>query len=192
MTDATPIVARFIIEMLGAPKEYIESTLRKYIEKLESEGVRIKKKDFAEAAPQGSLFSCFVELTIEFPRIESVVAFCFDSMPSSVEILDPDMLQFKAFDFSNAINDLLARLHQVEMQLKNANGRIELLDRNALELLRNFISHVVAARPMSPEEIGPVVGVAVKDINPFLDKMVEENRLSAKDGRYFIESAKAP
>jgi len=189
MANPQPVVVRAIIEMLGAPKEYIESTMKKYVEKLEQEGVRIKKKDLSEAQQQGQLFSCFAELTIEFPRMESVVAFCFDSMPSSIEIIDPDVMEFKSFDFSNALNDLLARLHEVEMLLKNTNGKVELLDRNALELLRNFISYVVKDRSMAPEEISPAVGVAVKELKPFLDKMVEENRLSSKDGLYFVEAS---
>ncbi|MEK6960107.1 MAG: hypothetical protein AABX47_02965 [Nanoarchaeota archaeon] len=190
MVNLQPVIVRAIIEMLGAPKDYIESTMKKYVEKLESEGMKIKKKDLSQAQPQGQLFSCFAELTIEFPRMESVVAFCFDSMPSSIEIIDPDVMQFKSFDFSNTLNDLLARLHEVEMLLKNANGKIELLDRNALELLRNFVSYVVKDRPMVPEEICPAVGVDVKELKPFLDKMVEENRLSSKAGVYFIEASK--
>lgn len=186
------VVVRFIIEMLGAPSDYIEQTLRKYMEKLEADGLHVRKKEFSEAQPQGSLFTCFVEAIAEFPKLESLTSFCFESMPSSVEILEPDMISVKAFDFSNDLNDVLGRLHEVEMQLKRTRSTAELLDRNSLELIRNFIQYVVKDRLMTPEEIGPVVGVNVQDLKPFLDKMVEENRLSARDGRYFLETKVEP
>lgn len=182
-----PIIVRAIIEMLGAPKEYIDSTLRAYIEKIESEGLQVRSKTFEPSAPQGELFSAFVELVCAFNSVDALIAFCFDSLPSSLEILEPDMLELKAFDFSNSLNDLQARLHDIEMQVKRLRSANELLDRNSLELIRNFICHVIKGRPMSPEQISLIVGVEVGDLRPFLDKMVEENRLSVKDGNYFIE-----
>ena len=182
-----PVVVRAIIQMLGAPKEYIEQTLGKYIEKIEVEGLKIRSKTFEPATPQGELFSAFVELVAEFKTVDSLMAFCFDSLPSSLEIMEPDVLEMKAFDFSNSLNDLQARLHDIEMQLKRVRGANELLDRNALELLRNFIAYVVKAKPLSPDQISPTVGVKVDDLRHFLDKMVEENRLSVKDGNYFME-----
>lgn len=182
-----PLVVRAIIEMLGAPKEYIDQTLRKYVEKIEDEGLKVRSKIFEEPQAQGNLYSAFVELVCEFKTIDGLVSFCFDSLPSSIEILEPDVLTFKAFDFSNSLNDLQARLHEIEMQLKRVKGANELLDSNALELMRNFISFVVKKNPMTLDQIGLVVGVLPSECKPFLDKMVEENRLSVRDGNYFIE-----
>jgi len=184
------ITVRFIIEMLGAPKEYIESTLAKYLEKLENEGLKIKKKHVAEAEAQGELFSCFAEVVAVFPTVDKLITFAFESMPSSIEILEPDVLTFKAFDFSNSLNDIQVRLHEIEMQVKRLRSTNELLDRNSLELIRNFITHVVNGKPMTPEQIAPIIGVDPIEIKAFLDKMVEENRLTVKEGKYEAQIAK--
>ena len=100
------IVARVIIEMLGAPKEYIELTLKNYIEKLKKDGIKIIKETVEPAQKQNELFSTFVELDIEFEKMEELFGFCFDSMPSSVEILEPEELQITAGELSDHLNDL--------------------------------------------------------------------------------------
>lgn len=184
--EQEPIVARAIIQVVGAPKEYIESTLKSFVERQESDGLKVRSKEFSEATKQGDFFSTFVEMVAEFKSVDSLVAFCFDAMPSSIEILEPPMLTIKAFDFSNSLNDLQSRLHEVEMTVKRLKGANELLDTNALELIRNFISFALKDKRMRLEEIAPIVGVNPKDLQPFLDKMVEENRLSVEEGNYFI------
>jgi inactivated superfamily I helicase len=76
----TKITARVIIEMLGAPKEYIEKTLKDYIEKLKKDGIKIIKETIEPAQKQNELFSTFVELDIEFDKMEDLLGFCFDSI----------------------------------------------------------------------------------------------------------------
>ena len=182
-----PLIVRSIIQMAGAPKGYIEQTLARYLEKLESDGLRIKSKDIAEATENSGLFSCFAEIVAEYKSVEDVMDFCFSSMPSSVEILEPDELTLKSFDFSNVLNELQVRLHALDMQVKQFKSASELLDLNGLELIRNFIAFSVKGHPRTIEEISPIVGVNPEELKPFLDKMVEENRLSVKEGTYFVE-----
>ena len=43
------IEIRAIIEMLGAPKEHIEATLKEYVENLKKDGVKINNETYAEA-----------------------------------------------------------------------------------------------------------------------------------------------
>jgi hypothetical protein len=62
------VLAKVIIEMLGAPKEHIEATLKQYIEKLKKEkkDFEVMKSDFAEAKEQGKFFAAFTEIFRSF------------------------------------------------------------------------------------------------------------------------------
>ena len=82
------IIARCIIEMVGSPKEYLDTTMKKFVEKIGKEsGMKLLNSRIAEVVESGKLFSTFSELEIDFSSIDRLVAFCIDSMPSSVEIL---------------------------------------------------------------------------------------------------------
>ena len=43
-------------------------------------------------------------------------------MPSSVEILDPDKLSFESKNMDNLLNDLLSKLHQQSMAVRNLHA----------------------------------------------------------------------
>ena len=103
------IHVRTILEMMGAPKEYIEKTLKDYIEKLKKD-LNIVKEDYEEAKEQGKMFSAFCELEIKFKDILELLDFCFEALPSSIEILSPENLSYKSNDFTDFLNDL--QLHQ--------------------------------------------------------------------------------
>ena len=76
------------------------------------------------------LYSSFAELEIEFDILESVVGFCFDYMPSSIEILEPSELKLNAVNVSELFNELMARLHNNEMLLRNALAELSLLKKD--------------------------------------------------------------
>jgi len=180
------ILVRTIIEMLGAPKEHIDETLRSYISKLREEGLNIKKEHYANPEKAGSLFTVFAELEVQFSSPKELLDFCFDSLPSSVEIIDPSQIELPAQSFTDLLNDLQARLHEIDSLLKNATAEKQLLDKNALNVLRNFIKHLVKSGPRSSEELSIPVGMSVADITPILDRMVTQNLLKKENGLYLL------
>ena len=112
------ILTRIIIEIVGKPKEHVEKTLRVVIDKIkEQQDIKIVEEKLFDAEKQEEMFSTFAELGILFKNMETLVGFCFDFMPSSVEILDPKKLGFESNDFAGLINDLLTRLHQINLKL---------------------------------------------------------------------------
>ena len=123
---------RAVIEVLGTPKEHVERTMGAVVEKLR------ERKDFtmeahqvfpAEQVTDKPFFSTFAEVTLAVPSIEGLVAFSFDFMPSSIEILEPATVAFAARHVGNLFNDLLARLHQYDMVLKNVHAENIVLKR---------------------------------------------------------------
>jgi len=184
--DERPIVSRLIIEMLGSPKEHLEKTIKAYIEKLKKEGpMELVNVHFEEPTEKGSnMFSMFAEIEAKFPKLTDLIAFCFDAMPSSVEVLEPFEMLLKTNDLSDFLNDMQSRLHQVDMRLKYFAAENKKLDKNALTLFNNFIAYALKQGDKTLEELSQVMGLPGKSLEPFLKVMLEEKRVVEKEGKY--------
>ena len=180
------VLAKMIIEMLGSPKEHLEKTIRAYIEKLKKE-TEVVNIHFEKLEQKGTMYSTFVELEIRFKNLAEMMNFCFDSMPSSVEVIEPSELKLPTLEVTNFLNDLQDRLHKVDMLLKYYKAENKKLDSNALKLMKNFIKHYLQAGEKTAEEIAVVIGLNKESVTPFLDRMIEEGRIKEKEGKYSIK-----
>lgn len=181
---------RSIIELMGAPKEHIQDTLQKYVEKISNDdSLVLLKADFAEPKiaedTDDKFFMCFVEVEILAKDISAVSFFCFDYMPSSVEIIAPEVMQYKAQRLSAFFNDLQARLHSLDKFLKETIAKQKNLLRNSNRLLRNNVLIVISHDGALPlDELSKKVGISTEQLSPFVDAMVEDKHLN-KDGDKF-------
>lgn len=127
------IVSRVIIEILGAPKEHVETTMKMVMEELEKrKEVKILKRDFAEAETVKdeklkNFWSSFVEVDLETEDIESLIGICFDFLPSSVEIIEPSDFRLNSRQVDDVLNDLLEKLHKFSMAMRNIHAENVLL-----------------------------------------------------------------
>lgn len=106
-----------MLEVLGKPPEYIETTIEKIVEEIgKQEEVKLIRKNLADAKPlkdNSNLFTSFTEIEIETNLIK-LMALIFNFMPSHVEILEPENLEIKNFDMNLVCNELVRRLHQYD------------------------------------------------------------------------------
>jgi len=143
------ILVRTILEILGSPKEHIEKTMKEYVTNLkENQSFEIVKEHIADAEEKedekrGTLWSTFAELEIWFNNSESLLAFCFDSLPSSVEILEPSELVFKGPEFAGMLNDLQAKIHYLDMALKTHVADKQASGTIFVRLIQNFITYAL-------------------------------------------------
>ena len=184
MPDLLPLRARLIIEMLGAPKEHVHNTMTKYLEKLKKEGLPIQKETIAEPVAKGELFATHAQFEAIFPDAAELIAFCFDAMPSSIEILQPDTLTLPNKDFEDLLNDMQARLHTVDMEMKKTRAENKLLDRNALAVFRNFVLYAVKQGNTTDATIASSMGVTPENIAPFIDVLLKEKKLLKENDSY--------
>ncbi len=117
------IIANTIIEIVGAPVEHVKETMEKVSNLIkENKDYDIIKKETSEPKenefPHPSkkdekvkVFSTFTEFEISFKNYDALTNFCFEFMPSSVEVLEPMELKIDAQEVNNTLNDILARLH---------------------------------------------------------------------------------
>ena len=182
------ILTRIIIEIVGKPKEHVEKTLRVVIDKIkEQQDIKIVEEKLFDAEKQEEMFSTFAELGILFKNMETLVGFCFDFMPSSVEILDPEKLSFKSNNFAGLINDLLTRLHQISLRVVQNNAEKKILKKNMLNMLKNTVMILLSIKGMQLEQLSKSSGVNEKDFKPLLDVMVKEKTIDFKEGVYSLK-----
>jgi len=181
------ILARVIIEVVGKPREHVEAALKQAIKhiKTEKEGITLKEGDLYKAKEEkDGFFSTFSELELLFKDSNELIGFCFDYVPSSIEILEPKDLKFDTNQLANLINDLLAKLHQLGISLKKLNADNQILTKNATALLNNSITMALGGKEKTAAEISKFTGIPEQQLTPFLDIMVKNNAIKKEGDNY--------
>jgi len=139
------IRCRSILEVLGKPKEHVEKTIKTLVGKVkERPEISIINEKFAEIkSVEKTMFSTFVELEMVFKGITPLTSFCFDFMPSSLEIEKPEQILVKNRDMSNIFNDLQGKLHNVDMIAKTLKAERDFLKRNLNTMISNIITILI-------------------------------------------------
>ncbi len=184
--DNERVHVRAIIEMLGGPKEHIEKTMKDYVEKLKKSGVDIVLEVYNDAVPSQGLFSTFAELEIYFNKLEDLLAFCFDSMPSSIEIISPENLVLSSNTVSGFLNDLQARIHDNDLIVKAVSAKSKVLEGNTLNVFNNFIIYQLKQGAKSVLEIANNLGVEPEHLRPFIARLVEAKKVKEEDNKVLL------
>jgi predicted transcriptional regulator len=186
---AEPVLARIIIEMLGAPQDYITKTMHAYVEKLKTTHA-VLKTEIAPAEARDKIFSIYAELEMRFADLPDLFDFCFEAMPSSVEVVEPAEFSLKLDKLNAFLNDLQARLHEADAIIKTERIRQQMIDMNTTNVFRRFLLHLAERGHSTASEMSHYVGVQPTQLIPFLDKLVEEKKLK-KDGDQYTPHERA-
>ena len=187
IAEETHIRCKVIIEILGKPKEHVEKTLRIYTSKIKHDsGIVVINSEFSEAVEKESLWSMFAELELVVKGLPKLIAFCFDYMPSSIEILKPEEFNMKKSTVEDLLNDLQSRLHNVDMVVKQQKNENEFLRKNMNTAVRNVILISLASGSLDEEKLSKVTGVASKELKLFLEELTKENRIREEKGDYSL------
>ncbi|MCK5107296.1 MAG: hypothetical protein KAQ83_01075 [Nanoarchaeota archaeon] len=183
------IQVAFIVEMMGKPQEHLEKTLKEYVDNLKKDKhIEFINEDYAESEPveDSTMFSTFVELEVLMKDPKKIMDFCFDFMPSSVEIIEPTTLHIKNEDLNSLFNDLQARLHKVDMVAKNANQQNKILSKNGAILVFNSILLALKQGPVTLDELHKLTRVPESELPKFLEKMVADKKVKLANKKYSL------
>jgi hypothetical protein len=116
------IVIRITTEVIGSPKEHVEATLQKVLDKLpEEEDIKFlscKKYDCKQMESNKKLWSSFAEIEFETHDFQRVLNICYDYTPSTIEILEPAGMDIDMNNITEFLNDFLSKIHKYAMVLK--------------------------------------------------------------------------
>ncbi|MEK6863915.1 MAG: hypothetical protein AABX27_01370 [Nanoarchaeota archaeon] len=141
------IVTRIVVEIMGAPKNHVEDTMKMVVEKFKAEqGLKVIKEKTAECKEtENKLWATFSEIEFETDDIQKIAGICFDYMPSSVEILEPAGLDMDMTALADMFNEVLAKLHgyamhakKLEAENKLLNARMDKARQENLELMKKL------------------------------------------------------
>ena len=181
------IRCRTIIEVLGKPKEHVEKSLNEYVEHIKKDSeLIVLKEDYSEVKEQGKLWSQFVELELVIKGTSKLIAFCFDYMPSSLEVLKPEHLVMTNPEISNFLNDLQAKLHNVDMVVKQLKAENDFLKLNMNAIVSNAIIISLKISSLTLEQLSKVTGVHQKELEIFVEKLAKENKIKKENGLYSL------
>lgn len=183
------ITVRAAIEVLGKPQAHVEETLKGYVQKLrEDKRYAVISEEFAEARKQeeNDYWAAFVDLEIKTANLQQITQFCFEYMPSVVEIVQPKELKLSDVESSTFFNDLQARLHEVDMIAKHVKLENDHYRRNMAALLKNYVTLLLRGGNMTSETLSHLTGVAQNKLEDFLDQLIDEGRIDLKEGIYFL------
>ena len=136
MEEDQKVKAKVIIEILGAPESHVKETIGKIVDKVkENKDYGVTKEEIFDPKQQENkkLWSTFCELELEVKELQLLINFCFDFMPSSVEVLSPEKFQLTSDPINDMLNDLIGRLHQYDMLLKNLHAQNIMLKKQVEE-----------------------------------------------------------
>jgi hypothetical protein len=177
-----------IIEVLGKPKEHVKETIKQYVEKIKkNKNFTILDEQYSEPKEQDDLFSTFVELEALAKNSAEILFFCFDYMPSSIEIIQPEEITYRKNEFSGFLNDMQARLHAIDMALKQYKSRNTMLIKNSAVLLRNMVIITLEKDEKTIEEITKKIGIKKEQLENVLNVMIKENRIKKKGKKYGLK-----
>jgi hypothetical protein len=199
MTDK--ILCRAIVEVIGKPKEHVEKAIKSVIESAkEIEGLKVVKADIEEVKSlkeeklskteekiqnaAGELFSTFAEIEFTAKNLEVVASFCFEFLPSSLEIIEPEHIEINVHDVSKLMNDLLSKIHNADMAVKRLNFENAALKTNSKLLLRNMIMVSLKNKEKNLAELSVAVGIPSDQLKPFVDSLIENKFIKEEEGVY--------
>lgn len=188
MDEDNLIEFRVILEILGKPKEHVETTMNSLVNQIKTlKKINLVDSFISEAKPQEHLFSIFAELELKTDKISNIVGFCFDFMPSSVEITSPDELKFTSNDLSDFLSDLQAKLHNGDMITKKLNSVNRFLRKNLNALMKNFVMLMLKGEKRDLASMSKLTGIGEKDLEEFLKVLIKEGVVEQSDSGYTLK-----
>ncbi|MFH1591403.1 MAG: hypothetical protein ABIC95_05760 [archaeon] len=184
--EKNEMFVRVIVEMVGKPKDFIQETLKKYIVEVKKNDVfAVKKTVMAQPKKvDGGMFSTFVEIEMWVKTPNALIAFCFEYMPSSIEIMEPETIRYTASALASMLNDLQAKLFTLDAEVKTTKKENLILRSNLSNMLRNSVMLSISIGKKEEKDISTITGIDLKNLGEILETMVQEGHIKKEGDQY--------
>jgi hypothetical protein len=89
-------------------------------------------------------------------------------------------------ELSNFLNDLQARLHSVDMVVKQQKSENEFLRKNMNAIIHNAILICLKVNNFNAEQLSKITGIHLKELNIFLDNLLKQNKIKKENDVYSL------
>ncbi|MBR9700204.1 hypothetical protein GOV09_07135 [Candidatus Woesearchaeota archaeon] len=184
-TEKAHIRVRAILDIVGKPKEFVEKKLKEYIDHIKEDvNLMVMDEKISPAIEQDNYFSAIAELEVVIKGVQNLVGFCIDYMPASIDIIKPDTITFAQRDFTGFVNDMLGKLHNVDMAAKQSGSENELLKKNMTSVIRNNILVLLKFKINTIDGMCKATGIPEDELKRFLELLKKEGRIVEKEEGY--------
>lgn len=126
--------------MAGFPQEHVNQVIDKVVEKIKTEEkIKVVSLNKSEANQLKEFWMGFIELELVFDDLVTLNHFCFDYLPSSIEILNKETIDVPRATLTLLLNDMLVNMHKYNMHITNLNAENEVM-RQKLEKVNDKTS----------------------------------------------------
>ena len=183
---AGAVLAQVAFEIIGNPKDYVEGAIKSYIENIKKDSqIKILNEEFGEAEEiEGGLWSTYSDCEMLFNNLDKLNWLCVNFMPASVEIIAPEELRFSDKDLTNWFNDLLSKLHEVSMSVRETTVKDQLAVKTMNALIQNIII-LATEHYHKTKEISEKTGMPEDQLKPFFDALIKQGKLEKKGEEYY-------
>ncbi|VVB75274.1 Uncharacterised protein [Candidatus Tiddalikarchaeum anstoanum] len=123
---------RFVIEAMGIP-DLLVKTLNGIADSIKKT-YTVSAMEVGNPEKTGDKFhTSFLEITVEFKNIQSMVEFMMNYTPTFVEVLEPYKMELTAGELEEIANSFMTKLHDYDKSLKSVAGVNKLLTRKLQE-----------------------------------------------------------
>jgi hypothetical protein len=179
------VLAQVSFEVIGNPKDYVEKTIRTHVNDIKNHPhIKVLNEEFGEPEEiEGGLWSTYVDAEMLFDKLDALNWLCINFTPASIEIISPEELRFSDKDLTNWFNDLLAKLHEISMAVRQTITTDQAVTKNMNALIQNAI--IIASEVYhSAEKIAERVGISKEQLQPFLDALIKQEKLEKRGEEY--------
>ncbi|MDD3264198.1 MAG: hypothetical protein PHT94_04875, partial [Candidatus Nanoarchaeia archaeon] len=169
------IRSRMIFEIVGKPKEHVKETMEKYISEISKVNDIIEYDLLDVVETEDNFFSAVAELDFLLKDINQMFHLCFQYMPSSIEIIEPESVIMKNFDLTSVANTLQGNLHNLDYSYKLEKQKNIVMSQNMAKLIRNFVNYL-NSEERKPAEIEKITGVSNSDIKKIFEEYEKEKK----------------
>jgi hypothetical protein len=171
-----------LYEIVGNPKDHVQKAMELFLDNISKDPHILTTKEEIDDTIEleNGIFSVAGEVEYLVFGLDKLTWLAFNFMPASIEVKAPAQLTFKDKDFSGWMNDLLAKLHEVNAVHTALVGEKDGLVRNLNAAIKNSIL-LALHEPRLEADLAKKVGLSKEQLALFLDAMVQEKKI-AKDG----------
>ncbi|MFT4311610.1 MAG: hypothetical protein ACMXYF_00075 [Candidatus Woesearchaeota archaeon] len=180
-----------IVEIMGKPKEHIEQTAQKIVEKLnEDSRFMVLQAGVSEAElveDSKTMYSLFIDFEMLAQDMSRLYDFIFAYMPSSVEILEPQTLTFNTSQATGILNDINSRIHDMDMEVKKLRQVQKHMSQSIEVLISNAITLSLRIGNATLEQISGETGVEKEQLKPFLERLEKAKKIKREEDTYMLQ-----
>ena len=180
------ILVQVSFELIGSPKEHVEKTIKEYVTNLKNDAlIKILNEDYGEPEQlEGGLWSTFADTEMLMESLEKLVWLCVNFMPASIEITAPEKFMLSDKDMTLWLNDLISRLHEIAMSVRQTTTTDNMLVMSMNALIQNSML-LATENYHKPKQIAERIGIAEEQLKPFFEALVKNGKLEKKREEYF-------